>query len=181
MNVTVQNQKGFSLVELMVVVAIIGILAAIAIPNFQRFSSKSKQSEAKSNLSAIYAAERGTQAEWNTFSTSWNVVGYRPTGWLRYQHGFNNNFPAAMPPGYAGPPQDAISNSSVYCGNGVMNANNCGVINTPIAPIGVAGAAMTSSTFLAIASANITGTPGLNDTWIINHQKVVANTANGLP
>jgi len=49
-----KGKKGFTLIELMIVVAIIGILAAIAIPNFLKFQAKSKQSEAKSNLGAIF-------------------------------------------------------------------------------------------------------------------------------
>ncbi len=49
----IRNRKGFTLVELMIVVAIIGILAAIAIPNFLNFRLKAKTSEAKSNLGAI--------------------------------------------------------------------------------------------------------------------------------
>lgn len=48
-----RKQEGFTLIELMIVVAIIGILAAIAIPNFLQYQLKSRQSEAKTNLQAI--------------------------------------------------------------------------------------------------------------------------------
>lgn len=53
----VQGQKGFTLIELMIVVAIIGILAAIAIPNFLRYQAKSRQAEARTNLGGIFVAE----------------------------------------------------------------------------------------------------------------------------
>ena len=62
-----RSKKGFTLIELMIVVAIIGILAAIAIPNFLRFQAKSKQSEAKGNLGGIYTAEISWQGEHNFF------------------------------------------------------------------------------------------------------------------
>jgi type IV pilus assembly protein PilA len=62
-----RKQEGFTLIELMIVVAIIGILAAIAIPNFIQYQMRSRTSEAKTNLSAIKTANFAFQAEQRCF------------------------------------------------------------------------------------------------------------------
>jgi type IV pilus assembly protein PilA len=64
---TKRNQKGFTLIELMIVVAIIGILAAVAIPAFSRYQMKSKTSEASVNLAAIATSEIAYHAENDTY------------------------------------------------------------------------------------------------------------------
>jgi len=61
------NKKGFTLVELMIVVAIIGILAAIAIPNFVAMQYRAKRSELPSNVDGIKTAELAYDAAFDTF------------------------------------------------------------------------------------------------------------------
>ena len=61
-------KKGFTLVELMIVVAIIGILSTIAIPEYVKMTSKAKQSEAKANLGAIFVVQVAYFAENATYA-----------------------------------------------------------------------------------------------------------------
>jgi type IV pilus assembly protein PilA len=64
---TMRQNKGFSLVELMIVVAIIGILAAIAIPNFVAMQLKAKRAEVPSNVDGIKTAELAYDAAFDGY------------------------------------------------------------------------------------------------------------------
>jgi len=67
-----QNRKGFTLIELMIVVAIIGILAAIAVPNFIRWTCKSRQSEAGNTLNQVSKLLKGYYTDENTNTAARN-------------------------------------------------------------------------------------------------------------
>jgi type IV pilus assembly protein PilA len=70
--------EGFTLVELMVVVAIIGMLSAVAVPNFKKYQAKAKIAEAKLQLSAIYTAEAGFFSDYNMYHYCLAYMGYDP-------------------------------------------------------------------------------------------------------
>ncbi|WP_456419064.1 type IV pilin protein, partial [Thermovibrio sp.] len=113
-------RKGFTLIELMVVVAIIAILAAIAIPQYRKFQLKSKTAEAKMNIGAIvtaeesFAAEHGQYAQcsaaptgvsdpgptkhaWavQTAGAGFDLIGFRPAGDVYYVYGVKSGAPQA--------------------------------------------------------------------------------------
>lgn len=86
-----RSNDGFTLVELMVVVAIIGLLSAVAIPNFKKYQAKSKTSEAKLQLASVYSAETAFFSDYDNFATCLNLMGYDPsneTGQRYYAIGF---------------------------------------------------------------------------------------------
>jgi type IV pilus assembly protein PilA len=71
----VETRRGFTLLELMLVVGIIGVIAAIAIPNFVMYQARSRRSEAYTNLSAMGRAQKAYQAENNAYHDSVLIAG----------------------------------------------------------------------------------------------------------
>jgi type IV pilus assembly protein PilA len=151
----VKNKKGFTLIELMIVVAIIGILAAIAIPNFLKFQAKSKQSEAKTNLKAIFTAQTSYFGEQNTFGDL-GTINYQPVG-----------TPAKMI--YAFATEAAGANSLGAAIPAGADWTNCGLTDGD-------GDGKFES-FSAAANGNVDNDIGV-DTWYINDANVLVNQIN---
>jgi type IV pilus assembly protein PilA len=71
-----KNEKGFTLIELMIVIAIIGILAAIAIPQFAAYRKRSYNSAANADLRNAATAQEAYYVDYMTYtSTVGNLLG----------------------------------------------------------------------------------------------------------
>lgn len=147
-----RSTKGFTLIELMIVVAIIGILAAIAIPNFMTYQAKARQSEAKVGLGGIFTSAVSYFAEFSTYAApSATAIGYAPSGTPRY--------------------------SFSYGSVGVNTFNNsteplCNLATTANPP------ASSASGFTAGARGNIDADTAFCDEWSMNDRRQLVNDLN---
>ncbi|HRO67559.1 MAG TPA: prepilin-type N-terminal cleavage/methylation domain-containing protein [Pseudobdellovibrionaceae bacterium] len=172
------NNKGFSLVELMVVVAIIGILSSIAIPSINKYMAKARQSEAKTNLASLYTANKAFFAEYSLFDSRFDVIGYRPEGQLRYNIGWATPSSTVLTTyGYTTPVSNNYSSTRVFCQN---NTNMCtsmagaaGSVPMSITPV-VTGV----KSFRAGAGGRISG-GATDDVWTITDTKMLENQTDG--
>lgn len=177
------NIKAFSMIELMVVVAIIGVLAAIGIPEYSKFQAKARQSEAKLSLAALFTAEESFRQHWNTFSVDLVNVGFGVQGArLRYVTGFELAIGTCdgYPGGGGEPPETATIAHMWSDGTNVNTSSATWALGTQTKPT-AAGSACSTGSFTGVAY----GTPATSgidpgatagDTWTIDENKLIRNT-----
>jgi type IV pilus assembly protein PilA len=180
-----RSQAGFTLVELMVVVAIIGLLSAVAIPNFKKYQAKSKTSEAKLQLAALYTAETSFFSDFDTYHICLAYMGYNPSNEASsryYSTGFNTTMAATTH-------TIATTNGAdgTNCANSVGNGTSFFAAGKKL------GSTAASTTVVGTLTADeITFTAGASgiidknftaaatmDSWNINETKLLKQTKNG--
>ncbi len=174
-----EKMRAFTLIELMIVTAIIGILAAVSIPNFLKFQCRARTAEAKGNLGGIFIAETAYLGgeRGNTYGT-FGQVGWQPLGSICV-------YSYTIAGGGVNP---------VSCGVGSMADGTTEIRNTKGPPIadsaacgsgialngGPTASVMTGGTYFR---ANAQGAPSGNspsiDSWTIDSSKNVVQTCSG--
>lgn len=148
----IRAHAGFTLIELMIVVAILGIVSAIAIPNFLRYQAKTRQSEAKTNLAGIFVAQTsyfGEQSRYSNFSDIGFAIAAASN---RYTYRAQQTTVAG---GVISPGAIQILNASI----GTITPENT-----------VTPAASSGTGFTATATANLDNDPTI-DQWHVNDIK----------
>ena len=152
-----KNRQGFTLIELMIVMAIIGLLTTIAIPNFLTYQAKARQAEAKYALGAIFSAattvlflDNGTYAV-STISQ----LPFSPSGLTKYSFWYDVGGAPSPVPGSA-------------TSNAPCDVSSVTTFVTPLA---------TAMAFTATSKGNI-DTDATCDEWSINDSRVLANPSN---
>jgi len=179
------NKAGFSLVELMVVVAIIGILATIAVPNFNRFQNKARQANAKAELANIFVAQKAFFAEYSSYHPNLPHTGYVPegltidnltpgkegcptavaAGQIRYYNvGFSSG--NTVPASYTGPGEKC---TGTYLSTYYPLAGTAGTAGAPT------GTVLTNTAFTAKATGKLTS----EDVWTMTENQILSNSTAG--
>jgi type IV pilus assembly protein PilA len=115
--------RGFTLIELMVVVAILGVLAAIAIPNFLHFQAKTKQREAQTYLKGVFSAQKASFPGLHGYSTTIADIGFAPEWGNRYVYDLG-----ALAPQISAQTQAACANlADRHTGTPLPVVPECGV------------------------------------------------------
>lgn len=190
-----KNSSGFTLVELMVAVGITGALTSIAVPNYLKYVAKSRESEAKIALSAIYVGEKQFGVEYGYYTACLPNIGYQGSSVPNdryYVVGYNNAQAGAGKCGTNGATNCYDIPASASCSTGVADQKTYYQATAKASGAAVAtqsdllpasgGSALTGVGKIAfsVGAAGRISNSGNLDIWKINEQKVLSNVSSGI-
>ncbi len=130
-----RRRAGFSLIELMITVAIVGTLASVAVPSYRRMQYRSQSAEGRSNIASIRTIEEGYFVEFGSYvaalptpaalptdpvpwpgSVGFDTIGWAPEGVIRFQYAVVVNGGAGIP-------------SNAFTAEGASDLDQDGTIN----------------------------------------------------
>lgn len=168
------RDNGFSLIELMVVVLIIGVLAVIAIPNFLGQRSKAIQSELKTTMGAILTAEKSYFADRNAYTDNLNLVGLTMEGTPVFLYGFASDVtPAAS--GVNDTAEYAAVNPGRYQTSKMVTS-----AGVPLAEADLPAAAIAGPQTIVIGAVGNIDQDALLDKWTVSTDGILMNTVSDL-
>jgi len=165
--VRAKGAEGFSLIELMISLAIIGILATIAIPQFLSYRMRAQQAEVKTNLAALRNAEIAYFGEKQGYTDDLSQLAWAPEGAPRYLYGFSSD----SFPGPSGKNDTAELAASTTVGYATFNMLVFSGVPLTAANF-PAGMAVTAQGFKAAAVANLDADATI-DQWSIDDQAII--------
>jgi prepilin-type N-terminal cleavage/methylation domain-containing protein len=154
-----KNSKGFSLTEMMIVVSVISLLAVIGIPQYSKMKQRTRDIEAKTGLSNLFAAEHSFQSYYSFYHTNLEAIGFSMEGKLYFNIGFGNpTNVVASDYGFVAPVPAALINTKAQCtgmnGTGtdsrcqfVVDVPDIGIVATSFVDVFLAAAISTPSNY----------------------------------
>lgn len=179
-------RRGFTLVELIIVVTVIGILASVALPRFMQYQARARQSEAKANLKSWYNAESSVFQERGSYFETIAETGYSPGRANRYQYVFSSactyEVRAGLNPTSTPADTCVTVDQWTFSGSALTPPPNMGPFTysgsqaDPGNPAGLGGVCP-SCAIRAVAAGNIDNEASGIDTWVLSTKDGVINIA----
>ena len=197
----IKNKKGFTLIELMATVAIIGVLAAIAIPNYMKYQLKARQAEAKILLGSAFLAEKAYNQDQHTYTGCIGLIGFNYDNPAGAYYGVGFNGVTATKGCFPYSNQQTAGNCFVYSwtgsGSGATNKADCGsaaavnntyfigqqgvVAKANAGNAGDANSTVTGNSFNIIAAAGLDPSDATKqDVWAVDATKTIFQLTSGI-
>lgn len=185
-SVILKQNSGFTLVELLVVVAIVGILATAGIPQYKKMVQKSKKTEAKVLLGAVANAQAGFYSEYGAYGSNLSAMGMESggtAGAMIYSAGFpgadgQGQFDVAPNGGFTAKINE--TNPTYYTNFVKKDSQVFGRTSRTVCVDGE----LSNSAFKAVACGSIAMGEdldnGAHDEWTLDQTRLLKNTIDGV-